>query len=463
MSDRRGFTLIEILVSIALVAAGIFGVLNVSGIFYNQMKAENQFTILRNRIFEMRQFFSVEAQCNKNFANLSLNPSINKIAADILDSNDVQVLVDNFGNQPGPVQFNGIRLFGFNAFSNVPAPNLTGLAILEMEVEYPPGNIRRDQLPLLVVVAPATFDIISCSGITDQSSLWSNNVNSLFSMAQNVGVGQLPEPPYSLAVNGDFNLIYENNSGPPGWRISPSGNMINIVSNNNEGMSFLNDFYLNYGPLGTGFCTNFAYGALNICDDGVSTLPLMKFETGTLNRAWEFDVTRGLGSVGDQKLNGLRISGQSDVRGIHVRSNFAVGGSAAGMKFYVAGKAGGLTPWMVASDARLKTDVSDLEIGLNELRLLRPVSYIMRQSAETQLGFIAQDIPKEFEPIAGQIGPYKSIRYSEIIPALAKSLQQLSVEVEAQQRDFEQLKSKICKTTPQLKACTKKKDVADEE
>lgn len=96
------------------------------------------------------------------------------------------------------------------------------------------------------------------------------------------------------------------------------------------------------------------------------------------------------------------------------------------------------------SDARDKTNISDLPAGLTFVKALRPVAFDwnMRDGAkvgEADTGFIAQDLQSAQESIGVNIpglvyanNPDRlEAGYGKLIPVLVKAIQELSAEVES--------------------------------
>ncbi len=98
-----------------------------------------------------------------------------------------------------------------------------------------------------------------------------------------------------------------------------------------------------------------------------------------------------------------------------------------------------------ASDARLKTDIKDLEDPLDSLRELRGVSFLYRKDGlgrnpmlgGKQLGFIAQEVETVFpELVSTDKDGYKSVNYIGVVPVLVEA-------VKTQQKQMDALKAKI--------------------
>lgn len=94
---------------------------------------------------------------------------------------------------------------------------------------------------------------------------------------------------------------------------------------------------------------------------------------------------------------------------------------------------GGPPTWQTpASDARLKDDIADLDLGLEFVRQLRPVSFawIHDETKMPHFGLIAQDVLKV---LAGRecgmvdtSGERYGMTYTELIPILIRAIQQLA-------------------------------------
>ena len=92
--------------------------------------------------------------------------------------------------------------------------------------------------------------------------------------------------------------------------------------------------------------------------------------------------------------------------------------------------------WTATSDARLKKDIVDLDLGLPLVKALRPVSFKRINGDETEeLGFIAQEVETAIPRPLGLLsvdnqGTY-GLRKDDLIAVLVKAVQELSARVEA--------------------------------
>ena len=84
----------------------------------------------------------------------------------------------------------------------------------------------------------------------------------------------------------------------------------------------------------------------------------------------------------------------------------------------------------IMSDRRLKTNIEDLNYGLDAVNALRPVAYDLRSDGSHQYGFIAQEVQGEL-PILVNDGKYLSLNYIGMIPVLTKAVQELDVKIKA--------------------------------
>lgn len=98
--------------------------------------------------------------------------------------------------------------------------------------------------------------------------------------------------------------------------------------------------------------------------------------------------------------------------------------------------------WVDASDRRLKTQIFDLNYGLNDVMKLRPVNYISKSNKRANIGFIAQEIreviPEVVMGVEGDLekGETLGLSYSHLTALLVKGMQE-------QQQEIQDLKNEI--------------------
>lgn len=93
------------------------------------------------------------------------------------------------------------------------------------------------------------------------------------------------------------------------------------------------------------------------------------------------------------------------------------------------------------SDARFKTQIEDLDYGLEELLQLRSVSYAWKQDStgQTKLGFIAQELEQvipEVVTVGNDSLQTRGVNYAELIPVLVKALQEQQTMLDAYQAEL---------------------------
>jgi hypothetical protein len=112
---------------------------------------------------------------------------------------------------------------------------------------------------------------------------------------------------------------------------------------------------------------------------------------------------------------------------------------------------GGQVAWTAASDARIKKNIVNSKYGLETVMQLRPVEYNLISNDLRQVGFIAQEVQKLVpEVVTGKEGDISKgevlgITYSNLVPVLAKSIQELNTLNTKTQAD---LNTKLSYATP---------------
>ncbi len=104
---------------------------------------------------------------------------------------------------------------------------------------------------------------------------------------------------------------------------------------------------------------------------------------------------------------------------------------------YFVTSIGGKVGWSALSDARAKSDIQDLDLGLSFVLALRPVSYRYKSgNGRIDMGFVGQDVESllgegyNVLDVGGDAERTLSIRYSELIAPLVKAVQEQQAEIE---------------------------------
>jgi hypothetical protein len=118
---------------------------------------------------------------------------------------------------------------------------------------------------------------------------------------------------------------------------------------------------------------------------------------------------------------------------------------------------GGQVAWSNLSDARAKKDIRDLDLGLDFVLQLRPVSFTMKQgNGRTDMGFLAQDVEALLGDdysvlgIGGDQDRTLSLRYTDFMAPLVKAVQEQQAQIEAQRSEINLLKAKLAELEARL-------------
>jgi hypothetical protein len=111
---------------------------------------------------------------------------------------------------------------------------------------------------------------------------------------------------------------------------------------------------------------------------------------------------------------------------------------------------GGQVAWSNLSDARHKENIRDLDLGLDFVLQLRPVSFTMKQgNGRTDMGFLAQDVEAVLGDdynvlgIGGDQDRTLSLRGTDLIAPMVKAIQEQDATIKVQQAQIEAQRGEI--------------------
>ena len=111
---------------------------------------------------------------------------------------------------------------------------------------------------------------------------------------------------------------------------------------------------------------------------------------------------------------------------------------------------GGQVGWMNLSDARAKTDIRELGLGLDFVMAMRPVTFTMKQgNGRTDMGFVAQDVETLLGDgynvlgIGGDRDRTLSLRYTDFIAPMVKAIQEQQAQIESRDARISALEARL--------------------
>lgn len=136
------------------------------------------------------------------------------------------------------------------------------------------------------------------------------------------------------------------------------------------------------------------------------------------------DVSVGLGGTGELDVQDLTVAALMDSLCVD-----AAGPSKLGR---------------CASSERYKDGIRDLELGLETVLELRPVSFRWKTEPDVEdFGFVAEEVASVAPLLAtfDESGAERGVRYRQMTALLARAIQELSTELDAQNREIEELRA----------------------
>lgn len=178
------------------------------------------------------------------------------------------------------------------------------------------------------------------------------------------------------------------------------------------------------------------------------------FRVGNANYRFKMGIATSGGGAGDVRMTAMGgtnrlILGGNGVEVLAVTNTYvypwtdnAIPLGLSTNRWSVVYSANGV---VTTSDSRLKSNIQELNYGLESIMMLEPVSYTWKDGTDRnrKLGLIAQDVDKVIcEVVDKGNDPSQTlgINYSELIPVLIKGMQQ-------QQKQIDELKAIVIKLT----------------
>jgi uncharacterized coiled-coil protein SlyX len=120
---------------------------------------------------------------------------------------------------------------------------------------------------------------------------------------------------------------------------------------------------------------------------------------------------------------------------------------------------GGKVGWSNLSDARAKSNIRDLDLGLDFVMALRPVAFTLKTGdGRTDMGFLAQDVEAVLGDgysvlgIGGDPDRTLSLRYTDLIAPLVKAVQEQQASIEAKDARIAALENQQTAQQAQIEA-----------
>jgi hypothetical protein len=254
-----------------------------------------------------------------------------------------------------------------------------------------------------------------------------------------------------LSNDGGNEGIRVDNSGNVGIGQTPGSAYLDITGTNAGSTSL----QLRSGNTGVGTSSNqltFGYSGAETYRHAIKT---RHNSGGNATNAIDFYLwnygTDAVGTVGTQHV--MTIDGGNG-------GSVGIGTSAPGYKLTVNGEpaANGYTAFTNYSDARLKTNITEVESSLTKIMSLRPVQYNYNENylklyddastlEKVHKGFIAQEIKEVFPEMVGQVNikgtDYYDLNLSNLQIYMVKAMQEQQAIIEAMKKEIEALKSKV--------------------
>ncbi len=107
--------------------------------------------------------------------------------------------------------------------------------------------------------------------------------------------------------------------------------------------------------------------------------------------------------------------------------------------------------WTNASDSTKKYNIKNCKYGLNEILKLRPVSYNMKVTKKSDIGFIAQEVRLILPELVYGVEGDMTLSYSQITAVLTNAMQEQQKIIDYQKEKIKSLEERLNKLEAKLK------------
>jgi len=124
--------------------------------------------------------------------------------------------------------------------------------------------------------------------------------------------------------------------------------------------------------------------------------------------------------------------------------NVGIGTTAPSEKLEVSGNVKA-TAFYYGSDQSLKTNIKPFDKSLQKVLNLEPVYFDYKENNQHSLGFIAQDVEKQFPELVttDSLTGLKSLDYSRLTAPLVMAIKEQQIQIESQQQQINELKTQL--------------------
>jgi hypothetical protein len=164
------------------------------------------------------------------------------------------------------------------------------------------------------------------------------------------------------------------------------------------------------------------------------------------------DLTADQSIAGNKSFTGTVTLASPSLTGVPTAPTAAPGTNTTQLATTAFLAAAVATPPGIASDARLKKDITPIKGGLATVMKLNPVSYLKKPTLSAseytirENGFIAQELMPILPDVVMKARDTEKIfevNYISIIPVLTKALQEQQQQIQAQQQQIDELKKMV--------------------